>query len=71
MWPLLITFTEHMYTLPIGVAQYSSVSGNYTQVASFGPGMAAATLLAVPSLLIFLLLQRYFVQGVARTGLKQ
>jgi multiple sugar transport system permease protein len=70
LWPLLITFTERMYTLPIGVAQYSSVSGNYTQVASFGPGMAAATLLAVPSLLIFLLLQRYFVQGVARTGLK-
>jgi multiple sugar transport system permease protein len=70
LWPLLITFTDQMYTLPIGVGQYSSVSGNYTQVASFGPGMAAATLLAVPSLLIFLLLQRYFVQGVARTGLK-
>jgi ABC-type glycerol-3-phosphate transport system permease component len=32
--------------------------------------MAASTLLAVPSLLIFLLLQRYFVRGIARTGLQ-
>ena len=70
LWPLLITFTQQMYTLPVGVAQYSSVSGNYTQVSSFGPAMAASTLLAVPSLLIFLVLQRYFVRGIARTGLQ-
>jgi multiple sugar transport system permease protein len=70
LWPLLITFTQQMYTLPVGVAQYSSVSGNYTQVSSFGPAMAAATLLAVPSLLIFLFLQRYFIRGIARTGLQ-
>lgn len=70
LWPLLITFTQQEYTLPVGVGQYSSVSGNFTQVASFGPAMAASTLLAVPSLLIFLLLQRYFIRGVARTGLK-
>jgi multiple sugar transport system permease protein len=70
LWPLLITFTQQEYTLPVGVGQYSSVSGNFTQVASFGPAMAASTLLAVPSLLIFLLLQRYFIRGIARTGLK-
>jgi ABC-type glycerol-3-phosphate transport system permease component len=70
LWPLLITFTQQMYTLPVGVAQYSSVSGNYTQVSSFGPAMAASTLLAIPSLLIFLSLQRYFVRGIARTGLQ-
>jgi multiple sugar transport system permease protein len=70
LWPLLITFSQQMYTLPVGVAQYSSVSGNYTQVSSFGPAMAASTLLALPSLLIFLLLQRYFVRGIARTGLQ-
>jgi multiple sugar transport system permease protein len=70
LWPLLITFTQQMYTLPVGVAQYSAVSGSYAQVSSFGPAMAASTLLAVPSLLIFLLLQRYFVRGIARTGLQ-
>jgi ABC-type glycerol-3-phosphate transport system permease component len=70
LWPLLITFTQQMYTLPVGVAQYSSVSGNYTQVSSFGPAMAASTLLAIPSLLIFMFLQRNFVRGIARTGLQ-
>jgi multiple sugar transport system permease protein len=70
LWPLLITFTQNMYTLPVGVAQYSSVSGNYSTVVSYGPAMAASTLLAVPSLVIFLLLQRYFIQGVARSGVK-
>jgi len=70
LWPLLITFTQGMYTLPVGVAQFSSASGNYTQVNIYGPSMAAATLLCIPSLAIFLLLQRYFIQGIARTGAK-
>jgi multiple sugar transport system permease protein len=70
LWPLLIAFTPNRYTLPVGVATYSSVSGGYTQVTSFGPAMAAATLLAVPSLVIFLVLQRYFVRGISRTGLQ-
>ncbi len=68
LWPLLITFSSNMYTLPVGVAQYSSASGNYTQINVYGPSMAAATLLCIPSLAIFLALQRYFIEGVARTG---
>ncbi len=70
LWPLLITFSSNMYTLPVGVAQYSSASGNYTQINVYGPSMAAATLLCIPSLAIFLALQRYFIEGVARTGVK-
>jgi len=70
LWPLLVTFTQNMYTLPVGVAQFSSASGNYTQVNIYGPSMAAATLLCIPSLAVFLLLQRYFIQGIARTGVK-
>ncbi|HUB39719.1 MAG TPA: carbohydrate ABC transporter permease [Streptosporangiaceae bacterium] len=70
LWPLLITFSQNMYTLPVGVAQYSSASGNYTQINIYGPSMAAATLLCIPSLAIFLALQRYFIEGVARAGVK-
>jgi ABC-type glycerol-3-phosphate transport system permease component len=32
--------------------------------------MAAASLLSIPSLLVFLALQRYFIQGIATSGLK-
>jgi multiple sugar transport system permease protein len=70
LWPLLITFSSNMYTMPVGVAQYSSASGNYTQINVYGPSMAAATLLCIPSLAIFLALQRYFIEGVARAGVK-
>jgi len=70
LWPLLVTFNEEMKTLPIGISQFSSISGSHAQLTSFGPGMAAATLLSIPSLMIFLVLQRYFVEGVTSSGVK-
>jgi multiple sugar transport system permease protein len=70
LWPLLITFTDDMKTMPVGVAEFSPASGSYTQISSFGPGMAAVTLLSLPSLAIFLLLQRYFIEGITHSGIK-
>ena len=34
-------------------------------------GMAAMTILGVPNLIVFLLLQRYFMEGVISTGIKR
>ncbi|MCI0520499.1 MAG: carbohydrate ABC transporter permease [Chloroflexi bacterium] len=70
LWPLLIVFEEEMKTMPVGMAQYTPVIGAHTQITGFGPAMAAVTLLSIPSLLIFILLQNYFIQGVSRTGIK-
>ena len=70
LWPLLIVFTEQMKTLPVGVAQFAPVTGAHTQISGFGPAMAAVTLLSIPSLGVFLLLQRYFIEGVTRSGIK-
>lgn len=70
LWPLLIVFEEEMKTMPVGVAQFTPVIGAYTQIVGFGPAMAAVTLLSIPSLLIFILLQNYFIEGVSRTGIK-
>lgn len=70
LWPLLVTFREEMKTLPIGISEFSSISGSHAQLTSFGPGMAAATLLSIPSLMIFLILQRYFVEGITNSGIK-
>jgi len=69
-WPLLVTFNENMKTMPVGVAEYASVIGAHTQLQGFGPGMAAVTLLSIPSLLVFFSLQRYFMEGISRTGIK-
>ncbi|NPV55129.1 MAG: carbohydrate ABC transporter permease [Anaerolineae bacterium] len=70
LWPLLIVFEEDMKTMPVGIASFTPVIGSHTQLEGFGPAMAAVTLLSIPSMFIFLLLQRYFIQGITQTGLK-
>ena len=71
LWPLLVMLREEWKTLPVGVATFGSVGGaGQTQIQGFGIAMAAVTLLALPSLVVFLLLQRYFIEGVTRTGVK-
>ena len=70
LWPLLIVFTEEMKTLPIGMAMYAPLANIDTQMESFAPGMAAMTILGLPSLVVFLILQRYFMEGVISTGIK-
>jgi multiple sugar transport system permease protein len=70
LWPLLVIFDEKLKTLPVGMAKYAPVIGSHTQIEGFGPAMAGVTLLSIPSLLIFVLLQNYFIQGVTHTGIK-
>jgi len=70
LWPLLVAFTEEMKTLPVGMATFSPSVGGQTQIQSFGPAMAAMTILTLPSLLVFLVLQRHFIEGVTSAGIK-
>ncbi|MBW7881947.1 MAG: carbohydrate ABC transporter permease [Caldilineaceae bacterium] len=70
LWPLLIVFEEEMKTMPVGMAQFTPVIGAHTQIVGFGPAMAGVTLLSIPSLLIFVALQNYFIAGVSRAGIK-
>jgi ABC-type glycerol-3-phosphate transport system permease component len=70
LWPLLVAFDESMKTMPVGIAAFTPVVGSHTQLEGFGPAMAAITLLSLPSLMLFFLLQRYFIEGIATTGLK-
>jgi ABC-type sugar transport system permease subunit len=66
LWPLVVATKEDMYTLPVALALYS-VSQN---AARYGLMMAGAVVVVVPILIVFVLLQRYFVQGIALTGIK-
>lgn len=71
LWPLLITFTEDMKTLPVGMAFFNPAVGQATaERFNFGSSMAAMTILAAPTLMVFLILQRYFIEGVTTTGIK-
>ena len=71
LWPLLVTFDESMKTLPVGIAAFTPVVGTHTQLEGFSVAMAGVTILSVPSLLLFFLLQRYFIQGISQGSIKQ
>ncbi len=70
LWPLLVAFKDDMKTLPVGMAAFAPITGQQTQIQGFAPAMAAMTILTVPSLVVFLVLQRHFIEGVTSAGLK-
>lgn len=66
LWPLIATNTGEMFTLPVGMA-----SLRYELLTDWPAIMAGTILVSVPTLLIFIIFQRYFVQGIASTGGKE
>lgn len=65
-WPLVAATGEEMYTLPVALATFSR--GQFSS--DYGLLMAGSLVIVAPILLVFLVLQRHFVQGIATTGLK-
>jgi len=66
IWPLVVTTDQEMFTLPVALANFAT-DPNHPE-----PGvlMAGSAMLVLPVLAVFLVLQRYFTQGIAMTGLK-
>lgn len=65
MGPLIYLFSTNKKTLQLMLRMFNSqYSSNYAQI------MAAATLALVPVLVLFVFLQRYFVEGIASSGIK-
>jgi multiple sugar transport system permease protein len=66
LWPLIVAQTSDTYTLPVAL---SAMSKN-TETIEYGVLLAGAVLILLPVLVLFLALQRYFIQGIASVGLK-
>jgi len=66
LWPLVVSSSARMYTLPVAVATFA-IGQNATD---YGLLMAGSTVLVLPVLFVFLALQRYFKPGIATTGIK-
>jgi multiple sugar transport system permease protein len=64
-WPLLITNTDSMRTLQVGLATFRY---QYTQ--DYGAMMAGAACSAVPMIILFLSLQKYFLRGITIGAIK-
>ncbi|MCB9138045.1 MAG: carbohydrate ABC transporter permease [Caldilineaceae bacterium] len=66
LWPLLVVNVDRLRTMPIGMAFFESeLTVSYTQI------MAVAVFGALPLVLLFIALQRNFINGVALTGLRE
>lgn len=65
LWPLIVLKDPQLYTLPVSLRFLQGQFGN-----DYGGLMAAGLLSCLPLVVLFLLLQRWFVQGIARTGLR-
>ncbi len=65
LWPLVVAQDESVYTLPVALARLNS-----QQVIPFNLVLAMSVLSIVPVVIMFLLLQRHIVTGIAQTGLK-
>jgi multiple sugar transport system permease protein len=66
LWPLVVAQRNDAYTLPVALALYSS-DPNHTD---YGLLLAGATIVILPVLVIFLIFQRRFIEGIASTGIK-
>jgi multiple sugar transport system permease protein len=65
LWPLFVTSDERLMTLPVGLAL---LHGRYTS--DWGMVMAGSVISVVPIVLVYLVAQRAFVNGVLMSGLK-
>ncbi len=65
VWPLIVLTSADSYTLPVGLQFLVQQFGS-----DYGPLLAMSFLSILPMLLVFAVFQRYFVEGVARTGIR-
>ncbi|MEO7713503.1 MAG: carbohydrate ABC transporter permease [Gemmatimonadaceae bacterium] len=65
MWPLIVLSDDAKYTLPVALA---GLVGEHAQDVELM--MAGAVITVLPVLILFLMLQRYFVEGVTEGSVK-
>jgi multiple sugar transport system permease protein len=65
LWPLFVVHGEHQ-TLPVGLATAAS-----RYVTQYGRLMSSTALAAIPAVIVYLVAQRYLVQGISLTGIKE
>lgn len=65
IWPLIVTNSQDMYTLPVGLTTFS-----FEQATNWELIMTGATISVLPTLIVFLVFQRFIIRGVVMAGLK-
>jgi multiple sugar transport system permease protein len=69
LWPLLIARDQELRTLELGLAYFNASATAFRQT-NWPLMMAAAVVVMLPVLLVYIFAQRYFVRGIALSGVK-
>jgi ABC-type glycerol-3-phosphate transport system permease component len=66
LWPLIVVNKEYLFTLPVGMTVFTQPlrAPYWTYI------MAVSTVATLPVVIVFLALQKYFIQGVVLSGMK-
>jgi len=65
VWPLIIIYSSKMRTIPLALSVLNGQFGT-----NFAMVMAGAVVATMPVLIVFIAFQKYFIKGIALTGLK-
>lgn len=65
MWPLIVTNDRTLRTLPVGLQAFTTEAGTQYELL-----MAAATIVVIPMVIVYLFLQKYIIMGISKSGLK-
>ena len=66
-WPLLLLGDQQHFTLPLGLS-FFQLGGGYSK--NWPPLMATVVMATIPVLVLYVFFQRYFVEGIAASGVK-
>ncbi|MEI7473683.1 MAG: carbohydrate ABC transporter permease [bacterium] len=68
MWPLIVTNSENMRTLPVGLAVFK---GSFRETTEWGQLMSCAVISTIPAIGLFLAGQKFFIKGIMAGGIKE
>lgn len=67
MWPLIVTNTESMRTLPVGLAIFK---GSFREITLWGDLLACSVICTIPVVGVFLLGKKYFINDIMQGAVK-
>jgi multiple sugar transport system permease protein len=65
LWPLIVTTSSDLYTLPVGLSSFGDEADVQWELI-----MTGAAISTIPTLVVFLVFQRFIIRGVVMAGLK-
>lgn len=68
MWPLIVTNSEGMRTLPVGLAIFK---GSFREITLWGELLACSVICTIPVIIVFLLGKKYIIKDIMQGGVKE